>query len=90
MNLDLISVEGYKNAGVSHLIIKKTGKLWVNMRDAGDGLGVKNIYDLVLKEIYGIYGKKLTKKETKCFKMTEREISEKFGKLSEDKLNAMR
>ena len=34
--------------------------------------------------------KKLTKKETKCFKMTEREISEKFGKLSEDKLNAMR
>ena len=33
--------------------------------------------------------KKLTKEETKCFKMTEREIFEKFGKLSEDKLNTM-
>ena len=28
------------------------------MKDSGEGLGVKNISDLVLKEIYGIYGKK--------------------------------
>ena len=28
------------------------------MKNVGDGLGVKNISDLVLKEIYGIYGKK--------------------------------
>ena len=28
------------------------------MKDIGDGLGVKNISDLVLKEIYGIYEKK--------------------------------
>ena len=33
--------------------------------------------------------KKSTKEETKCFKMTEREIFEEFGKLSEDKLNTM-
>ena len=40
----------------------------------GDGLGVKNISDLVLKEIHGVYGKKkhLTKKEIKNYKMTER------------------
>ena len=48
------------------------------------------IYDLVLKEIKGIYEKKkLTKKEIKNYKMTVREIYEKFANLSEDKLNEM-
>ena len=47
IKMSLISSEGYKNAGVFHLIIKETDKLWVSMRDAGDGLGVKNISDLV-------------------------------------------
>ena len=28
------------------------------MKDVGDGLGVKNVSDLVLKEIHGIYEKK--------------------------------
>ena len=31
-------------------------------------------------------GKKLTKEEIKCFKMTEREIFKKCGSLNEDKL----
>ena len=31
--------------------------------------------------------KELIKEETKCYKMTERGIFEKFDKLSEDKLN---
>ena len=52
--MSLISAEGYKNAGISHLIIKETGELWVSMKDVGVGLGVKNISDLVLKEIQGI------------------------------------
>ena len=43
--------------------------------------------DLVSKEIHGICEKKLTKEETKCYKMTEREFYEKFYKLSEDELN---
>ena len=86
--MSLISAEGYKNTKVSHFKKKETGELWVNIKDVGDGLGVKNISDLVLKEIQGICGKKeLTKEETKCYKMTEREIFEKFDKLSEDKLN---
>ena len=86
--MSLISSEGYKNAGVFYLTIKKTGELWVSIKDVGDGLGIKSISDLVLKEIQGIYGKKeLTKKESKCYKMTEREIFEKFDKLSEDILN---
>ena len=32
------------------------------MKDAGAGLGVKNISDLGLKEIYGIYKKKINKR----------------------------
>ena len=50
----LISAEEYKNAGVRILIIKKTGKMWASMKNVQDGLGVKNMSDLILKEIYGI------------------------------------
>ena len=86
--MNLISAEGYKNAGVHCLKIRKTDELWVGMKDVGVGLGVKSISDLVLKEIRGIYEKKeLTKEETKCYKMTEREIYEKYDNLSEDELN---
>ena len=84
----LISVEGYKNAGVHFLKIKKTDEIWASMKDSGKGLGIKNISDLVLKERYGIYGKrKLTKEEITNYKMTEREIYEKFDNLSKDELN---
>ena len=70
----LISAEGYKNANVQFLTIKTTSEIWVSMKDIGvdikihlypfgRGIGVKNIFDLVLKEIYGIC-------ETKPFKRT--------------------
>ena len=79
----VISAEGYINASVNILKIRKTGELWISIKDIGDGLSVKNISDLVLKEIYGIYEKgKLTKEEIKNYKMTEREIFEKFDNLS--------
>ena len=32
------------------------------MKDSGEGLRVKSISDLVLKEICGIYGKKINKR----------------------------
>ena len=81
----LISIQGYTNANVHHLKIRKTDEIWVNMKDIGDGLGVTNISDLVLKQIYGIYDKrKLKKKEIKNYKMTEKEIFEKFDNLSND------
>ena len=84
----LISAEGYTNAGIRSLKIRKTDKIWVSMKDVGSGMGIKNISDLVLKEIYGIYrGKNLTKEEIKNYKMTEREIYEKFDNLSKDELN---
>ena len=58
IKMSLISAEGYENAGVSHLIIKKTDELWVGIKDVGDGLGVKNISDLVLKKYKVIMKKK--------------------------------
>ena len=69
----LISTKGYQNAKVHHLRIRKTDEIWVSMKDIGDGWGVTNISDLVLKEIFNIYKKrKLTKEEIKNYKMTER------------------
>ena len=56
--MNLISAGGYKNAGVKYLKTGGKNELWINMKDVGDALGVKNISDLVLKEICGIYGKK--------------------------------
>ena len=50
--MHLISAEGYKNANVGFLTIKKTGEIWVSMKDVGSGIGAKNISDLVLYEIW--------------------------------------
>ena len=50
----LTSAKGYKNVKVDFLTIKTTSEIWVSMKDVGSGIGVKNISDLVLKEIYGI------------------------------------
>ena len=84
----LISSEEYKNAGVCILIIKKANKIWASLENVQDGLGVKNMSDLVLKEIYGIYETKiLVKDQIKKYKMTEREIFEKYDNLIEDELN---
>ena len=73
--MSLMSTTGYQNANVNCLKIKKTDKIWVSMKDVGAGLGVKSISYLVSKEIYDIHEKrKLTKEETKRYKMTERDI----------------
>ena len=58
------------------------------MKHVQDGLSVQNISNLVLKEIYSIYKtKKTTKDQTKKYKVTEREIFEKYANLSENGLN---
>ena len=82
--MSLMSTTGYQNANVNCLKIKKTDKIWVSMKDVGAGLGVKSISYLVSKEIYDIHEKrKLTKEETKRYKMTERDIFKKYDNLSE-------
>ena len=84
----LISAEGYKNAGVHFLRVIKTGEISVSMKNVHNRLGVKNISDLVLKEIYGIYKtKSLTNKQIQKYHITEREIFEKHYSLSKDELN---
>ena len=71
----LISARGYKNAGVHIIIIKKSGEIWVSMKNVHNDLGVKNMSGLILQKIYGIYKtKNLTKEQIREYKMTEREI----------------
>ena len=74
--MHVISTEGYKNAGIDLLIIKKTGEIWTKMKDTQNGLGVQNNSDLVLKEIYGIKQKALQKSKLKDIKW----LKEKFLK----------
>ena len=50
----LIPAEGYKNAGVAFKKVRKSDEIWVSMKDVRKSMGVKNISDLVLKEIHGI------------------------------------
>ena len=58
--MDLISIEGYENV----ICLKnKNGDLWVIMKGVKDGFGVKNMSDLVLKEIYGPYKRKKVNKK---------------------------
>ena len=59
VKMDLISVEGY--AKVIYLK-NKNGDLCVIMKGVGNGLGVKNISELVLKEIHGAYEKRINKR----------------------------
>ena len=59
----LISAEGYKNAKADFLTIKTTTEIWVSMKDVGSVIGVENISDLVLKEIYSICETKNRTKE---------------------------
>ena len=58
------------------------------MKDVGSGIGVKNISDLLLKEIYGICETKNPSKEQfNEYKMTKRQIYKKFTNLGEKELN---
>ena len=84
----LISAKGYQKARVALLILKNPSQICLSMKNTHNGLGVKNMSDLVLKEIYGIYKtKNLTNKQIQKYKMTEREIFEKYDNLSKDELN---
>ena len=74
----LISAEVSKNAGVGFKRVRKTGEIWASMKDVGSGMAVKNISNLVLKEIhYTLKTKNPVKEQIKEWRMTE--IFEKFG-----------
>ena len=70
-----ISAKGYKNADVHFLRAKKAGEIWVSMKNVHKDLGVKNMSDQILKEIYSIYEtKNHIKEQIRKYKITEREI----------------
>ena len=48
------NVEKYKNADVCTIAIGNKKLFWVRMRDVKKGLCIKNLSDLVRKEIHGI------------------------------------
>ena len=55
------------------------------MKDVGSDLGVKNLSDLVLKEVHE--AKNPTNEQMKKYKMTERKIFEKYANLTENELS---
>ena len=58
------------------------------MKDVGSGIGVKNISDLVLKEIYGICEtNNPSKEQVNEYKMTKKQIYKSFANLNQEELN---
>ena len=69
-----ISVENYRNA-VHTITIGNRELFWVRMHDVQKGLGIKNISDLVRKEIHGIFeNNNATKDQLKSIKVWKRMV----------------
>ena len=49
----ILTIENFVNAGVKTVRIINKNYFWVKMKDVGDGLGLKNMSDMVIKEING-------------------------------------
>ena len=60
----LITADNYVDAGVNTITVKKK-LFWVKMIDVQNGLGLKNISDLLRKEMYGIFETKTITEEQK-------------------------
>ena len=79
----IISGEAYENTKVHTIKINNKKLFWVKMTDVQDGLGIKNISDLVRKEIFGKYYdeeqsiKDLTKEQIRKLKRSEAELDKK-------------
>ena len=73
-----ISVENYKNSAVYMTPIPNEELFWVRMTDVQIKLSVKNMSDLVRKEIHGILEtKNPTKEQIKKYKTSGKELDEK-------------
>ena len=76
--MNLISAEGYKNAGVNILKLETTDELWIKIKDVGGGLGVKNISDFVLKEMAFMKKTKKQKKKLNATKWLKKNFLKSF------------
>ena len=70
-----INVEKYINAKVCTLRVGNKQLFWVRMHHVLEGMGVKNMSDLVSKEIRGIFKtKNPTKYQIRKYKRREKEL----------------
>ena len=76
--MSFITVENYLNARVYTITVNGKELFWVKVNDIQNGLGIKNISDLVRKEILGrCDAKEPTEKQIKEYKRSEAEIDTK-------------
>ena len=75
----VITVEAYQNARVHTITVKNKDFFWVKMKDVQDRLGIKNVSDLLRKEICGRFGtKELTEKQRMKHRRSEYQITKNF------------
>ena len=74
-----ITADNYADAGVHTKTVKNKELFRVKMIEAQNGLGLKNISDLLRKEMYGIFEtKNITKEQKKKYIKTKNEINNKL------------
>ena len=72
----VITVQNYTDAKVHTISIGNRKLFWVKMVDVQNGLGIKNVSDLVRKHIQGIYEtKNLTEEQVRKYKRSQKEIN---------------
>ena len=76
----ILTIENFVNAKIMTVQIKDKKHFWVKMKDVGDGLGLKNMSDMVIKEING----------TKCndckkYKLSLQEVTKNMDDNMKDK-----
>ena len=70
-----ISVEKYANAKVRTIRVSNKKLFWVRMFDVQEGIGAKNISDLIRKEIRGIFRtKNPVKDQIRKYKRREKQL----------------
>ena len=70
-----ISAEIYPDAKVHTITIGNRKLFWVKIYDVQNRLGVENIYDLLRKDIWGVYETdNSTKEQTRKYKRSEKEL----------------
>ena len=75
----VITVEAYQNARVHTITVKNKDFFWIEMKDVQDRLDIKNISDLLRKEICGRFGTKdLIEKQKMKYISSEYQITKNF------------
>ena len=74
----VIAVEAYQNARVHTITVKNKKFFWVKMKDVQDRFGMKNISNLLRKEICGRFGTKDLTEKQKMKYMSEYQITKSF------------